>query len=504
MRIRWFSTPLVVGFMLFLCVVLLAVNFFELNWIQYEHNKFHHGREPYAVQPPPPPPSQRHADAAKRPAYIVLAKHADAGHLVHVFDVFNVYGYTRRPFDKKVDWDVIWAHEYPFKTYADQIMFSDLKPHQKVNHFPGVGFITNKIDLATSDIKYVPPAFHMPQEKSKFFSFAKQYPHKLFVQKQNNHRGIKIKSIKELDFNSTGTFIQEYIDNPLLIDGYKFDIGVYTIITSIDPLRVYIYNGDILFRFCPEKYHPFNPENIDKYVIGDDYLPTWEVPSLKKYYVDQGASMKVSVESHLKAQGRNATKIWDQLEDAIRVVCLEKESKIRNLMKNYKSKTNFFEMARFDFVVDNDLNVYIMEVNMSPNLSSAHYPQNRLLYEQVLFNLFAIVGLTHFERKESSMNMAVSTKNIVAYPGMCAKMNCDSCDSEDCLLCKPCMDSYTKVQLTNAYREYIDRHDCKRVFPPKFNPNFLNNSVDLSGYSLYTRLMYKWFKGKCIADTEWC
>lgn len=78
---------------------------------------------------------------------------------------------------------------------------------------------------------------------------AKQYPHKLFVQKQNNHRGIKIKSIKELDFNSTGTFIQEYIDNPLLIDGYKFDIGVYTIITSIDPLRVYIYNGDILFRY---------------------------------------------------------------------------------------------------------------------------------------------------------------------------------------------------------------------------------------------------------------
>lgn len=38
------------------------------------------------------------------------------------------------------------------------------------------------------------------------------------------------------------------------------------------------------------------------------------------------------------------------------------------------------------------------QVNMSPNLSSAHYRPNRLLYEQVLFNLFAIVGLTHFER----------------------------------------------------------------------------------------------------------
>lgn len=38
-------------------------------------------------------------------------------------------------------------------------------------------------------------------------------------------------------------------------------------------------------------------------MIGDDYLPIWKVPSLKKYYVDQGASMKVSVESHLKMLG---------------------------------------------------------------------------------------------------------------------------------------------------------------------------------------------------------
>lgn len=64
------------------------------------------------------------------------------------------------------------------------------------------------------------------------------------------------------------------------------------------------YNNYYLyFRFCPEKYHPFNPQNIDKYVIGDDYLPIWKVPSLKKYYIDQGASMKVSVESHLETLG---------------------------------------------------------------------------------------------------------------------------------------------------------------------------------------------------------
>lgn len=50
-------------------------------------------------------------------------------------------------------------------------------------------------------------------------------------------------------------------------------------------------------------------------------------------------------------------------------------------------------MARFDFVLDSDLNVYLMEANMSPNLSSGHFPPNKLLYENVLFGLFGLVGL---------------------------------------------------------------------------------------------------------------
>lgn len=76
--------------------------------------------------------------------------------------------------------------------------------------------------------------------------------------------------------------------------------------------------------------------------------------------------------------------------------------------------------------------------------------------------------------KEDSIKMAVSRKNIVAFPTKCAEMDCDSCSSEDCQLCNRCMDNETIVQITNAYREYIDRHDCKRVFPPKFVSKIVN------------------------------
>lgn len=58
-------------------------------------------------------------------------------------------------------------------------------------------------------------------------------------------------------------------------------------------------------------------------------------------------------------------------------------------------------MMRIDFVIDENLEVFLMEANMSPNLSSAHYPPNRLLYEQVLYNLFSLVGLAERVKKTS-------------------------------------------------------------------------------------------------------
>lgn len=68
-------------------------------------------------------------------------------------------------------------------------------------------------------------------------------------------------------------------------------------------------------------------------MVGDDYLPIWEVEALDSYYNKLGFGMKESLNAHLRGLGKDPSVIWSQIEESIRTVLLAKEPLIADILK---------------------------------------------------------------------------------------------------------------------------------------------------------------------------
>ncbi|CAB3386120.1 Hypothetical predicted protein [Cloeon dipterum] len=404
------------------------------------------------------------------------------GHLQHVYDLFERLGYQTTD-DIDSDWDVLWTHDDPFSNETLDMKLRNLKPHQRVNKMPGVNlYVTQKMMLSVIGSAYIPKSFHFPQQQEEFNKYTMDNPDKLFVEKSiHHHGGVSIKSVDEVGKHPDETFVQEYVSNPLLIDGRKFDIGVYVVVASLDPLRVYALDGDVVFRFCAKPYEPFNSSILAKYVIGSEHYPVWKVQEIQQY-LELSYEYKEAFETHIRSIGRDPGTIWKQIVSAIQHVFVER---LPNLMipkyKMYKHiKRSFFELMRFDFIVDKDFKIHLLEVNMSPNLSSTQYSHNSIIYDQILFSTLSLTGISSFfnpsfQGERRANEMMVAKRNVMVYPELCLK--CADCSLSECQLCEPCLTDELLDEIKAAYRENKNQYRFKRVFPPRMTQEDANSGI---------------------------
>ena len=240
--------------------------------------------------------------------------------------VMNLIGLEKVDFltgsEINTDCDIFWTYNGPF---VYNFTFKNLEYYQKINHIPGNHFLTSKSILGTTtNSKYIPKAFTNSQDLRKY---AEKYPEKRFVQKFKNNRGVGLKKASEMNFTVSKTnqdyFGQEFIENPLLFDGHKFDLGVYVVITSVNPLRFYYYGENLMIRLCPLPYDHNNFNDTRTYVVNDEHIASAKFKKIKEYY-DKGYNYKAALNAHFTEKGFDMSKVWNQVEDCIRSVIISR------------------------------------------------------------------------------------------------------------------------------------------------------------------------------------
>ena len=76
--------------------------------------------------------------------------------------------------------------------------------------------------------------------------------------------------------------LQRYIENPLLVGGYKFHMRIFLLLTSMNPPCGYLHHGgQVLFSTKKYSYdHSTLGANFDKYA----HLTNWSIHSLPNNY----------------------------------------------------------------------------------------------------------------------------------------------------------------------------------------------------------------------------
>lgn len=149
---------------------------------------------------------------------------------------------------------------------------------QRINHFPGMSNVARKGRLAQNldrmrrtfphEYSFYPRTWVLPVEwgafKTEFDASGKST--RTFIVKPDSGcqgRGIFLTQDLERVEATESQVAQLYVQRPLLIEGFKFDLRLYVLVTSVIPLRVYAFK-DGLTRFCTEEYSRASSDNLGR------------------------------------------------------------------------------------------------------------------------------------------------------------------------------------------------------------------------------------------------
>ncbi|KAJ8321098.1 hypothetical protein KUTeg_002685 [Tegillarca granosa] len=240
---------------------------------------------------------------------------------------------------------------------------------QLVNHIPNCNLLTNKLGLLNSLQEYErvtlstkgrPPRLRFSDFVPETYRLDEKNDRELFLNTykdgetwickptgMNQGKGIFLlrsqeeitklleeREQKKEKMSKTRTrplmtrLVQRYIENPLLLDGRKFDIRAYMLIASTVPFLVLYQKGYVRL-------------SCNKYIHDDNNLTT----HLTNQFIQK---------KDPNYKEKQMQKIMIHLFNSVK--------------HKLQARTGFFDLYGLDFMVDTDMKIWLIEVNINPAL----------------------------------------------------------------------------------------------------------------------------------------
>ncbi|KAH8256633.1 hypothetical protein KR026_008673, partial [Drosophila bipectinata] len=174
--------------------------------------------------------------------------------------------------------------------------------------------------------------------------------------------------------------ISKYIENPLLIGGKKFDLRLFVLVTTFNPLKAYLYNEGFC-RFCTEKYDQAEIDNVFMHLTNVSIQKTNE-----EYNAIHGGKWPLQnlwlYLDSLRGEGVSDM-LWHRISDTIR----HSLDAVAPVMANDR---HCFEVYGYDIIIDNCLKPWLIEINTSPSMHSTT-TNDRSLKSRLIDNVLDVV-----------------------------------------------------------------------------------------------------------------
>ncbi|XP_062439849.1 tubulin polyglutamylase TTLL13 isoform X4 [Rhea pennata] len=225
----------------------------------------------------------------------------------------------------------------------------EMKRFQKINHFPGMTEICRKdllarnlnrmLKLFPKEYNIFPRTWCLPADYGDFQAYSRVRKNRTFICKPDSGcqgRGIFITRNPKDIKHGEHMICQQYISKPFLIDGFKFDMRIYVLVTSCDPLKIFVYKEGLARFATMRKLSTLNAWMMDK--------------------------------------SYNTKKLWEDIEDIVIKTLISAHPVVKHnyqsCFPNHTTGCACFEILGFDILLDRKLKPWLLEVNHSPSFTT--------------------------------------------------------------------------------------------------------------------------------------